>query len=123
MTTKNKEIGEIFNALEQKHILTPRNTEKIEKTLKTPIEIAKELKSSEVFLDSNFSCLEEFFNKLNLPLIIISKNPATEKAFAVGNVSPKEINQILEEYIKPKIKKKITKKIYKKLKKIYKNKP
>lgn len=123
MLTKNKEIGEVFNALEQKYILTPRNIEKIEKTPKTPIEIAKELKSFDDLMDFNFSCLEEFFNKLNLPLIIISKNPATEKAFAVGNISQKEINQILEEYIKPKIKKKIIKKIYKKLKKIYKNKP
>lgn len=91
MPTKNKEIGEIFNTLEQKHILTPRYTGKAEKTSKTPIEITKELKSLDGLVDFNLSCLEEFFNKLNLPLIVISKNPKTGKFFAEGNVSEKEM--------------------------------
>lgn len=35
MSIKNKEIGEIFKELEEKHILTPHYTEKAEKTPKT----------------------------------------------------------------------------------------
>lgn len=42
-------------------------------------------------MDFNFSCLEKFFNKFNLPLIILSKNPKTGKFFAEGNVSEKEM--------------------------------